>query len=105
MMTAPSENPLQTAEAVLGDLRFLVEEAEKIASQSKDIAPDDLTAALRDRYEVAQERLALFARERPPAFAGIRAADQAIRAHPYHALGFGLGVGLLVGLLFGRRAS
>lgn len=37
------------------------------------------------------------------AVAGARAADQAIRAHPYESIGIAFGVGLLVGLLVTRK--
>jgi ElaB/YqjD/DUF883 family membrane-anchored ribosome-binding protein len=37
------------------------------------------------------------------AIAGAKAADHAIREHPYESLGLALGMGLLVGVLVGRR--
>jgi len=103
-MTPTDENNVQTAEAVLSDLRYLVEEAEGLVARSNAVAAEDMVAALRDRYEAAQERLQLFATERPArVFRVIRTVDRAIRTSPYHAIGVGLGVGLFFGLLLRRR--
>ena len=66
-----------------------------------------------DKVREARERLAagmdsakeIAGRVRDKAVDYAKATDQAVREHPYHALGIALGVGALLGLLVSRRNS
>ena len=93
-----------TPSDLLNDLRTLVVEAEKMMEASVTEHTGDAMAALRARYEAAQERLGvMYATARKNVVAGAQCTDEAIRTHPYQSIAIAAGVGLLVGVLLGRR--
>lgn len=105
-MKSETERTTQTPDDVLNELRSLVSEAEKIIGQAPQGGCDcDATiAALRERLEAAQERLAaLYENARRKVVAGAKHADDTIRENPYQSLAVALGIGLLAGVLLGRR--
>ncbi len=105
MKTETDRTP-QTPEDVLNELRSLVSEAEKIMSQAPQRGGncDATLAALRERFEAAQERFsAVFDSTKRKVVAGAKYADETIRDHPYQSLAVAVGVGVLLGALLGRR--
>lgn len=96
----------QTPEDVLKELRALVGEAEEILRQTPEGNSEGTVAALRERFEAAQERLTeLYDGAKKKVVAGARYTDHAIRENPYQSLAVALGVGVLVGVLIGRRSK
>ena len=80
---------VEDAQALLTATAHMTEE--KVAEARKR-----LTAAIdrgREAWETVQER----------AVAGAKATDEAIREHPYRALGVAFGLGALIGFLIRRR--
>jgi len=53
--------------------------------------------------EKIEELKAMLQRAQAKAVESAKVADQAIREHPYPAIGLAFGVGLLVGILVSRR--
>lgn len=91
---------------LLNDLRTLVVEAEQMLESSVTEHTGEAMAALRARYEAAQERLGvLYAGARKNVIAGAKCTDEAIRANPYQSIAIAAGVGLLVGMLVSRRGQ
>lgn len=104
MKTDPGRTT-QTSEDVLNELRSLVSEAEKILGQpTHENRAESTIAALQERLEAAQERLAhAYQTTSRRVVAGARYADHTIRDHPYQSIAIALGVGVLAGLLISRR--
>lgn len=104
-MKTQTEINTQSPEEILNELRALVQEAEKILGNDTSGAhSESAVAALRERLEAAQERLANFYDDaRRKMTTCVRRTDDAIRANPYQSLAVALGVGLLAGVLLGRR--
>lgn len=105
-MNTETNRTTQTPEDVLNELRSLVSEAEQILGQAPEGACncDATLAALRERFEAAQERAAeLYQKGRRKVVAGAKYADETIRENPYQSIAVALGVGLLAGVLLGRR--
>ena len=97
---------IQTPEALLTDLRTLVNEAEKMIGASVSEHTADAMSALRTRYEAASERMGeLYEGAKTRVVAGAKSTDQAIRENPYQSLAIALGAGLLIGVLLGRRSK
>lgn len=93
-----------TPTELLNDLRTLVVEAEQMLGSSVTEHTNDAMAALRARYEAAQERMGvLYDSAKRNVTAGAKCTDEAIRANPYQSIAIAAGVGLLVGVLLGRR--
>jgi len=81
----------------------LVEDARALVTATADVAGEKVTEA-RERLAVALEHgKEMVGRARDKALEGAKAADEAVREHPYHAIGIALGVGALIGYLIGRR--
>ncbi|HEX9046766.1 MAG TPA: DUF883 family protein [Verrucomicrobiae bacterium] len=82
----------------------IMEDAQALLNATADIAGDKVGAA-RKRLAAALEsgRAALYD-VRDKAIAGAKATDEAIREHPYQAIGLALGVGALIGYLLTRRS-
>ena len=105
-MKTETDMTTQTPEDVLNELRSLVNEAENIIHQSQDGNCESAVAALRERFETAQAKLADFYEgAKRKVVSGARYTDHAIRDNPYQALAITLGVGVLVGVLIGRRSK
>ena len=105
-MKTETERAPQTPEAVLNELRALVDEAEQMLGQSpqESCGCDTRLDALRERLEVAQERIAgAYAGAKRTIMAGAKRTDTTIRENPYQSLAVALGIGLLAGVLVGRR--
>ncbi len=99
-----SESP--TAADVLNVIRILVVDAEKMMESSVSEHTGEAMAALRARYDAAQERLgALYSSAKKNVVAGAKCTDEAIRENPYQSIAIAAGVGLLVGVLLGRRSK
>jgi ElaB/YqjD/DUF883 family membrane-anchored ribosome-binding protein len=105
-MKTETDKTLQTPDEVLNELRSLVAEAEKILGQgpSEGTNTEMTLAALRERLEAAQERVAqAYARAKRKVVDGAKYADETIRENPYQSIAVAMGVGLLAGVLLGRR--
>lgn len=90
---------------LLKDLRTLVVEAEQMLESSVTEHTAEAMAALRARYESAQERLGvLYEGARKNVVAGAKCTDEAIRANPYQSIAIAAGVALLIGVLLSRRS-
>lgn len=86
------------------ELRALVSEAEKILRDERSATSHTAVAALRERFEAAQEQLGkLYTETRQRVAAGAKYADQTIREHPYQSLAIAVGAGVVLGWLLGRR--
>jgi ElaB/YqjD/DUF883 family membrane-anchored ribosome-binding protein len=85
------------------DLSKLAEDARALMAATADVAGEKVGEA-RERLATALENAGDIAgRIRKKAVAGAKAADEAVREHPYQAIAIGVGVGLIVGFLLGSR--
>jgi len=85
------------------DVSDLAEDARALMAATADVAGEKVTEA-RKRLSAALDRAKEFAGTvRDKAVAGARATDEAVREHPYQAIGIAMGVGVLIGYLIGRR--
>ena len=91
--------------ATSNDLGTLAEDARALMAATDDVAGEKVGDA-RKRLAAALERgKEIAGNVRDKAVAGARAADEAVREHPYQAVGVALGVGALIGYLVARRCT
>ncbi len=91
--------------ATSNDLGTLAEDARALMAATADVAGEKVGDA-RKRLAAALERgKEIAGNVRDKAVAGARAADEAVREHPYQAVGVALGVGALIGYLVARRCT
>ncbi|MEO6002679.1 MAG: hypothetical protein ABIZ04_18210 [Opitutus sp.] len=107
-MNAESTKTTKTPDDVLNELRALVSEAERIIGQSPEGSChyDAALAALRERFEAAQERLStVYQGTKRKVVDSAKYADETIRDNPYQSLAIALGIGLVTGVIIGRRSN
>lgn len=93
----------RTSGELLEDLRLLVADTKTLIANNVAEHSDSALAALSDRYEAAQQRLAeLYDGAREKIVAGAKSTDASIRDHPYKALVIALGAGVVLGALLVR---
>jgi ElaB/YqjD/DUF883 family membrane-anchored ribosome-binding protein len=87
------------------DMGTLAEDARALMAATADVAGEKVGEA-RKRLAAALDRAREIAgRVRDKAVEGAKAADEAVREHPYQAIGIALGIGALLGFLIARRCS
>ena len=87
------------------DIGQLAEDAQALMAATADVAGEKVGEA-RKRLAAALERGKVIAGNvRDKAVEGAKAADEAVREHPYQAVGIALGVGAIIGYLVARRCS
>jgi ElaB/YqjD/DUF883 family membrane-anchored ribosome-binding protein len=87
------------------DMGTLAEDARALMAATADVAGEKVGEA-RKRLAAALDRAReIAARVRDKAVEGAKATDEAVREHPYQAIGIALGVGALLGFLIARRCS
>ena len=85
------------------DTGTLAEDARALVAATADVAEDKVSEA-RKRLAAALERgKEIAGRVREKAVEGAKAADTAVREHPYQAIGIAFGVGAFLGYLVSRR--
>lgn len=102
-----SATPDQTAphDSTIDEIKALLAEAENVIASSEGAASEEI-AALRARLRSALDRSRATAHKAMKmAKESAACADEAVRTHPYVAIGVAAGVGLLVGALLSRNHS
>lgn len=87
------------------DLNFerLAEDVKALLAATENVAEDKVVEARERLADALNVGKATWARVQEHAVEGAKAADHAIRKHPYQAIGIAFGVGALVGVLFLSR--
>lgn len=98
-----SRSSSASTESTLDDLKALLAEAETALASAAE-KPAEEIHALRERLRSAIDEGKATARHAMEvAREQASRADEAVRAHPYAAIGVAAGVGLLAGLVLGRQ--
>ena len=91
--------------AVSDAMGTLAEDARNLMSATADVAGDKVGEARKRLAAALESGKEIAGRVRDKAVEGAKAADEAVREHPYQAIGIALGVGALIGFLVARRCS
>lgn len=83
----------------------LMEDTRTLLAASADVAGDHLVDARKRLAAALDEGREIFAEAKECAVKKAKAADAAVREHPYEAALIALGIGALVGYLVVRRRS
>jgi ElaB/YqjD/DUF883 family membrane-anchored ribosome-binding protein len=92
-------------QAIRNDLGTLAEDARDLVAATADIAEEKVSAARKRLAAALDGGKEIYGRARDRAADGVRAADEAVREHPYESIGIAFGVGALVGCLVALRCS
>jgi ElaB/YqjD/DUF883 family membrane-anchored ribosome-binding protein len=87
------------------DMGSLAEDARALMAATADVAGAKVAEARNRLAGALESAKAMAARARDKAVQGAKAADEAVREHPYQAIAIGVGVGAIVGFLVARRCS
>lgn len=83
----------------------LAKDAHSLMTAATDVATQKLGEARQRVVETVESAKETAGRVRDQAVDYAKIADEALREHPYKALGIALGVGALLGFLVSRRGS
>ena len=96
--------PNPKVESIIANIAQLMNEAERMLSDSTSHHAEDQVELLRMRCDDLKTHLAALRRSASRAIsAGAQQTDRAIREHPYESLAIALGVGVVLGSLWVRR--
>ena len=92
-------------QAIVDDMGRLAEDARALMSATADVAGEKVADARKRLAAALDNAKDIAGRVRDKAVEGAQAADEAVREHPYQAIGIAFGVGALIGYLAMRRCS
>ena len=87
------------------EMDTLAEDARALMAATADVAGEKVSAARMRLAAALDSAKEIAGRVRDKAVEGAKAADGAMREHPYQAIGVAFGVGALLGYLVMRRCS
>jgi ElaB/YqjD/DUF883 family membrane-anchored ribosome-binding protein len=91
--------------ATSNDMGTLAEDARALVAATADVASDKVVEARKRLTAALESGKELYGRVREKAVEGAQCADEAVREHPYQAIGIAFGVGAIIGYLAARRCS
>ncbi|AZL74781.1 DUF883 family protein [Pseudomonas sichuanensis] len=101
--TAAKNNGEQIKDQVFSELQALIEESEKLLSDSASLVGEDadgLRAQLGLKLRQARDATSRLGQKAQPV---VDATEQYLGGHPWQTVAISAGFGLVVGLLLGRR--
>jgi ElaB/YqjD/DUF883 family membrane-anchored ribosome-binding protein len=103
MDTRSANEPDESTEKLLQDLKEVVQDGEELLRAGADELNERGTAA-RARLSAALDSAKETGRKlQERTVAGAKATDRAIREHPYQSIGIAFGIGLVIGVLVNRK--
>jgi ElaB/YqjD/DUF883 family membrane-anchored ribosome-binding protein len=87
------------------EMDTLAEDARALMAATADVAGEKVSEARKRLAAALDSAKEIASRVRDKAVEGAKAADEAVREHPYQAIGVAFGVGALLGYLVMRRCS
>jgi ElaB/YqjD/DUF883 family membrane-anchored ribosome-binding protein len=85
------------------DVDTLAENARALMAATADVAGEKVAEARKQLGAVLESGKEFYGRVRDKAVEGAKSADEALRDHPYSAIGLAFGAGAIVGFLLTRR--
>ena len=90
-------------QAVSNDVGTLAEDAHALMAATTDVAGEKVAEARKRLGAALENGKEMYGRVRDKAVEGAKTADEAVREHPYTAIGIAVGLGALIGFLLARR--
>ena len=81
----------------------IAEDARALMAATADVPGEKVREVRRRLAKALDSAKEMAGRVRDKAVAGVKATDQAVHEHPYHAIAIGLGVGAILGYLIARQ--
>src|SRR5271169_733926 len=92
-------------QATSSDMGTLAEDARALLAATADVAGEKVGEARKRLAAALDSAKDVAGRVRDKAGEGAKAADEAVREHPYQAIAIGVGVGAILGYLVARRCG
>src|ERR1019366_3160361 len=100
--TKNKKNMNKHTQAPSNDMGTLAEDARALMAATADVAGEKVGEARKRLAAALDSAREIAGNVRDRAIAGAKATDEAVREHPYQAIGIALGVGVLIGYLVSR---
>ena len=81
----------------------IVEDASALMAATADVPGEKVSEVRRRLAKALDSAKEMAGRVRDKAVAGVKATDEAVHEHPYHAIAIGIGVGAILGYLVARQ--
>jgi ElaB/YqjD/DUF883 family membrane-anchored ribosome-binding protein len=91
--------------AISDELSTLADDARALMAATSDVAGEKVGEARKRLAAALDSSKEMYGRVRDKVVDGAKAADDAVRERPYHAIAAGVGVGAILGFLIARRFS
>ena len=92
-------------QAISNDISQLAEDARALMAATADVGGEKVAEARRRLATALERGKEIYGRVREKTVENVKTADEAVREHPYQAIGIALGVGAVLGLLIACRCS
>ena len=92
-------------QATSNDMGTLAEDARALMASTADVAGEKVGEDRKSLAAALERSKEIYGCVREKAVEGAKAADEAVREHPYQAIGIAFGVGALIGILAARHCS
>jgi ElaB/YqjD/DUF883 family membrane-anchored ribosome-binding protein len=89
--------------ATSNDVGTLAEDARALMAATADVAGEKVAQARKRLADALESGKEICGRVREKAVECSKATDEAVREHPYQAIGIALGVGAIIGYVLARR--
>jgi ElaB/YqjD/DUF883 family membrane-anchored ribosome-binding protein len=90
-------------QATSNDMGTLAEDARALMAATADVAGEKVAQARKRLADALESGKEICGRVREKAVECSKATDEAVREHPYQAIGIALGVGAIIGYVLARR--
>src|SRR5271155_1758014 len=81
----------------------IAEDASALMAATADVPGEKISEVRRRLAKALDSAKEMAGRVRDKAVAGVKATDEAVHEHPYHAIAIGIGIGAILGYLVARQ--
>ena len=92
-------------QAICNDMGTLAEDARALMTATADVAGEKVSEARKRLAAALESGKEIYGQVREQTVQGVQAADEAVREHPYQAIGIAFGIGAILGFLINSRCA
>ena len=95
----------EPTKAISNDMTQLADDARALMAATADVAGDKVGEARKRLAAALESGKEMYGCVKEKAAAGVKVADETVRANPYQAVAIGVGIGALIGFIVARQCS
>ena len=95
----------EPTKAISNDMTQLADDARALMAATADVAGDKVGEARKRLAAALESGKEMYGCVKEKTAAGVKVADETVRANPYQAVAIGVGIGALIGFIVARQCS